>query len=97
MEELEKDKEALSWLTRAWDDYAGNIPLLLPVLITQAALSAVSFYLIGRFHSLLAALPYRIAVEAADNESSFSYDPILQHTRFSSSRGGSSCALNGCA
>lgn len=45
----------------------------------------------GGLIPLLAALPYRIAVEAADNESSFSYDPISQHTRFSSSRGGSSC------
>ena len=58
MDNLEKDKEALSWLTRAWDDYTGNFPLLLPVLLTQAALSAGSFYIIGRYHSLPAAMPY---------------------------------------
>lgn len=62
MDELEKDKEALSWLTRAWDDYTGNFPLLLPVLLTQAALSAGSFYLIERYHSLPAALPYMFFV-----------------------------------
>jgi len=60
METLEKDKEALSWLTRAWDDYTLNLPLLLPVLLTQAALSAGSFYLIGRYHSLLVAAPYML-------------------------------------
>ncbi|MDP2865456.1 MAG: hypothetical protein Q8O90_04360 [Elusimicrobiota bacterium] len=62
MDDLEKDKEALSWLTRAWDDYTGNFPLLLPVLLTQAALSAGSFYIIGRYHSLPAALPYMFFV-----------------------------------
>lgn len=62
MDELEKDKEALSWLTRAWDDYAANFPLLLAVLLAQAALSAGSFYLITRFHSILAALPYMFLV-----------------------------------
>lgn len=62
MDTLEKDKEALSWLTRAWEDYTNNFPLLLPVLLTQAALSAGSFYLIGRFHSLLAAAPYMLLI-----------------------------------
>ena len=62
MDDLEKDKEALSWLIRAWDDYTGNFPLLLPVLLTQAALSGGSFYLIGRYHSLPAALPYMFFV-----------------------------------
>ena len=62
MDDLEKDKEALSWLIRAWDDYTGNLPLLLPVLLTQAALSAGSFYLIDRYHSLPAALPYMFFV-----------------------------------
>lgn len=62
MDDLEKDKEALSWLTRAWDDYTGNFPLLLPVLLTQAALSSGSFYLIQRYHSLPAALPYMFFV-----------------------------------
>lgn len=62
MDDLEKDKEALSWLIRAWDDYTGNFPLLLPVLLTQAALSAGSFYLIQRYHSLPAALPYMFFV-----------------------------------
>ena len=36
---------------------------------------------------LLAALPYRIAVEGSDSETAFSYDPISQQTRFASSRG----------
>ncbi len=40
---------------------------------------------------LLAALPYRIAVEGSASEPSFSYDPISQQTRFESSRSGSSC------
>ena len=40
---------------------------------------------------LLAALPYRIAVEDSDSESAFSYDPISQQTMFASSRGGSTC------
>jgi hypothetical protein len=40
---------------------------------------------------LLAALPFRIAVESSDNEPSFSYDPISQQTRFASSRGYSTC------
>ena len=62
MDTAEKDKEALSWLTRAWDDYTDNLPLLLPVLLTLAALSAGSFYLIGRYHSLLAAAPYMLLV-----------------------------------
>jgi len=62
METAEKDKEAFSWLTRAWDDYTSNLPLLLPVLLTQAALTAGSFYLIGRFHSLFAAAPYMLFV-----------------------------------
>ncbi|MDO8805816.1 MAG: hypothetical protein Q7R35_15455 [Elusimicrobiota bacterium] len=62
METLEKDKEALSWLTRAWDDYTGSLPMLLPVLLTQAALSAGSFYLIERFHSLIAAAPYMLFI-----------------------------------
>ncbi len=44
----------------------------------------------GGLIPLLAALPYRIAVEASDNEPSFSYNPISQTTRFASSRGGSS-------
>lgn len=64
-EELEtagKDKEALSWLTGAWDDYLTGLPLLAPVLLVQAALAAGSFALIRHFHSLLAAVPYMIFV-----------------------------------
>jgi hypothetical protein len=62
MDTLEKDKQAFSWLARAWDDYAGNLPLLLPVLLFQAAIAAGSFFLISRFHSLLPALPYMLFV-----------------------------------
>jgi len=62
MNTLEKDKEALSWLTCAWDDYADNFLFLLPVLLTQTALSAGAFYLIWRYHSLLAAAPYMLFV-----------------------------------
>jgi hypothetical protein len=40
---------------------------------------------------LLAALPYRIAVEGLDSEPAFSYNPISQTTRFASSRGYSTC------
>jgi len=40
---------------------------------------------------LLAALPYRIAVQASDCEGAFSYDPLSQQTQFASSRGGSTC------
>jgi hypothetical protein len=40
---------------------------------------------------LLAALPYRIAVEGSDSEPSLSYDPLSQQTRFASSRGYSTC------
>jgi hypothetical protein len=39
---------------------------------------------------LLAALPYRIAVQASDC-GAFSYDPLSQQTQFASSRGGSTC------
>jgi len=62
MNNPEKDKETLSWLTRAWDDYSDNLPLLLPVLLIQSALTAGSFYLTGRFQSLLAAAPYMLFV-----------------------------------
>ncbi len=62
MDNFQKDKEALSWLTRAWDDYAGNLPLLLPALLFQAALAAGTFYLISRFRSLLPAMPYMLFV-----------------------------------
>ena len=62
MESAEKDKEALSWFTRAWDDYTNNLPLLLPIILTQAALSAGSFYLLAHFHSLLASAPYMLFV-----------------------------------
>jgi len=58
VEETEKDKLALSWFTRAWDDYAANLPLLLPVVLAQAAISAGSFYIVARQHSFLPALPY---------------------------------------
>ncbi|MBI4350168.1 MAG: hypothetical protein HY550_01910 [Elusimicrobia bacterium] len=62
MDNLEKDKAAFTWLTLAWDDYAANLPFLLPLLVVQAALSAGTFYCVWRFHSLLHALPYMLFV-----------------------------------
>ena len=62
MEELEKDRESFRWFTLAWDDYVGALPLLVPVLLTQALVSAGSFYIIHRWHSLLAAAPYMLLV-----------------------------------
>lgn len=62
MNTIEKDKEAFSWFTSAWDDYTSSLPVLLPVILTQVALSAGSFYLLDRFHSLLAAAPFMLFV-----------------------------------
>lgn len=62
MEGLEKDQAALAWFSSAWDDYVGNLPLLLPVLLTQALVSAGSFYILGRWHSIYAAMPYMLLV-----------------------------------
>ncbi|OGR44830.1 MAG: hypothetical protein A2X35_05920 [Elusimicrobia bacterium GWA2_61_42] len=62
MEEFEKDKAALAWLSGAWDDYVGGFLPLLPVLLVQTAVSSGSFFLMDRYHSLLAAVPYILLV-----------------------------------
>lgn len=62
MEEIEKDRAAISWLSAAWDDYVGGFLPLLPVLLVQAAISAGSFFLMDRYHSLLPAVPYILLV-----------------------------------
>lgn len=62
MEGLEKDRAALAWFSAAWDDYVNSLPLLLPVLLTQALISAGSFYILGRWQSIYAAMPYMLLV-----------------------------------
>jgi hypothetical protein len=62
VDELEKDKAALSWFLAAWDDYLNGLPLLLPVILALSLLSAGSFYIIHRTHSFLYALPYMFFV-----------------------------------
>jgi hypothetical protein len=62
MEEIDKDRAAIGWLTGAWDDYVDGFPYLLPVLLLQTAISSGSFYLMHRFHSMLAAAPYILLV-----------------------------------
>lgn len=62
MDELEKDKAAFRWFTAAWDDYFNGLPLVIPVVLAQALVSAGSFYIIHRTHSFLYALPYMFLV-----------------------------------
>jgi len=62
VEELEKDRESFRWFTLAWDDYVGALPVLIPVVLTQALASAGSFYIIHRWHSLPAAAAYMLLV-----------------------------------
>ena len=62
MRGVELDRLALSWFTRAWDDYITRFPLVLAVALTQAALSAGTFLIISRTHTMLAALPYMLLV-----------------------------------
>ena len=62
MEEIEKDRAAIAWLSGAWDDYVTGFPPLLPVLLVQAAISSGSFFLMHRYHSMLYAVPYILLV-----------------------------------
>ncbi len=62
MKNADKDRAAFSWFTLAWDDYISFLPLLLAVALAQTAVSAGSFYIMHRTHSLLAAVPYMLLV-----------------------------------
>ncbi|MDA8130578.1 MAG: hypothetical protein M0011_03630 [Elusimicrobia bacterium] len=62
MRGIEMDRAAVSWFTRAWDDYVSRLPLVLAVALTQAALSAGTFLIISRTHTMLTALPYMALV-----------------------------------
>ncbi len=62
MKPIDKDRMVFSWLAGAWDDYLNALPLLLPVILIQTALAAVSFYIVWRYHSLLAAAPYMLFI-----------------------------------
>lgn len=60
MDELDKDRAALRWLTGAWDAYLDGLPALLPVIALQVLAAAGSFWLVHRFNSFLPALPYML-------------------------------------
>ena len=62
MESIEKDQASFAWFTRAWDDYTGGFPWLLPVLIVQTAATYGVFWLIHRYHSLTPAAAYMLLV-----------------------------------
>ena len=62
MEGPAKDRAALRWFTGAWDVYTSGFLALLPVLLVQTAVSAVSPFLIHKYRSLLPALPYLLLV-----------------------------------
>ncbi|HAT72711.1 MAG TPA: hypothetical protein DCS63_07835 [Elusimicrobia bacterium] len=62
MEQIEKDRAAIGWLTGAWDDYVAGFPSLIPVLLVQAAISSGSFFIMHRYHSMMYAVPYLILI-----------------------------------
>ncbi len=62
MESIEKDRASFAWFTRAWDDYTGGLPWLLPVLLTQTAATAGVFWLVDRYHSLSQAAAFMLLV-----------------------------------
>jgi hypothetical protein len=62
MESFEKDQASFAWFTRAWDDYTGGFPWLLPVLLVQAAATAGVFWLVQHYHSLTQAAVFMLLV-----------------------------------
>ncbi|MDA8244220.1 MAG: hypothetical protein M0025_08895 [Elusimicrobia bacterium] len=62
MRPVDMDRAAVSWFTGAWDDYVSRLPLVLAVTLTQAALSAGTFLIISRTHTMLTSLPYMLLV-----------------------------------
>lgn len=62
MHPFEMDRAAFSWFTRSWDDYVSHLPLVLAVNLVLAVISAGSFLLINRTHSLLPSVPYTLFV-----------------------------------
>lgn len=62
MDELSKDRAALSWFTGAWDDYLNGLPAVLPVVLAQALAAAGTFFIVRSTHSFLYALPYMFFV-----------------------------------
>ncbi len=62
MQPFEMDRAAFSWFTRSWDDYVSHLPLVLSVNLVLAAVSAGSFLLMSRTHSMLPSVPYMLFV-----------------------------------
>lgn len=62
MHGIEKDRAAIAWFTRAWDDYLTSLPLIFAITLTQAAVAAVSFYIVHSTGSLLPSVPYMVLV-----------------------------------
>jgi hypothetical protein len=62
MQSIEKDRAALTWFTAAWDDYINNLQVLLPVALALTVISSGSFYILDRWHSFYATLPYMLLV-----------------------------------
>lgn len=60
MESAEKDLASFAWFTRAWDDYTGGFPWLLPVLLVQTGATAGVFWLVHYYHSLAQAAAYML-------------------------------------
>ena len=62
MESIDRDRASFAWFTRAWDDYTGGFPRLLPVLLTQTAATAGVFWLVRYYHSLAQAAAFMLLV-----------------------------------
>lgn len=62
MDTPEMDRAAAAWLKGAWDDYVDGLPVLLPVLLLQAAIYLPALFLINKYHSFLPAVPYVLLV-----------------------------------